>query len=131
MSIIGIRVYRHFFVGFIRISKYSGLGSLRAIIQRVSYEVIFFFVLFCLIIIYLTFRRLLIFGFYLLILSFLFFLLVLAEVGRAPFDFTEGERELVRGYNLEYRSLIFIFLFLSEYGMLVLFRILLSRVFFI
>jgi len=37
------------------------------------------------------------------------------ELGRVPFDFFEGESELISGYNLEFRSIFFIYLFIIEY----------------
>jgi NADH:ubiquinone oxidoreductase subunit H len=43
----------------------------------------------------------------------------LMETNRAPFDLLEGERELIRGFNIEIRSLLFIFLFLREYGIII------------
>jgi len=39
----------------------------------------------------------------------------LAETNRSPFDFAEGESELVSGYNVEYSGPGFVILFLSEY----------------
>jgi NADH:ubiquinone oxidoreductase subunit H len=42
------------------------------------------------------------------------------ETNRAPFDLLEGERELIRGFNIEIGSLMFVLLFLSEYGMIII-----------
>jgi len=48
-------------------------------------------------------------------------LILLVETNRSPYDFAEGERELVSGYNIEYIGVLFAFIFLSEYGILVFF----------
>lgn len=68
-------------------------------------------------------------GLYLGCLSFGFFILILIELGRAPFDFSEAESELVRGYNLEYSGILFLFLFLREYGLLLSFSLIFSSLF--
>ena len=47
----------------------------------------------------------------------------MAETNRTPFDFAEGESELVSGFNVEYRSGGFILLFLSEYVSILFMRI--------
>jgi len=55
---------------------------------------------------------------------------MVAESNRAPFDFAEGESELVRGFNIEYSSGSFIFIFLGEYGMLIAVSIITGVIFF-
>lgn len=97
---------------------YAILGAVRARAQRISYEVCFYFVLFFPLFLCFSFSPRVNFRVSSLFLPYIIIILVviLAETNRAPFDFAEGERELVRGFNIEYSRVIFVILFLAEYG---------------
>ena len=57
-------------------------------------------------------------------------LCILAETNRAPFDFVEGESELVSGYNVEYRGGGFAVIFIAEYSRILLRRVIRAAIFF-
>jgi len=59
-----------------------------------------------------------------------FMISLLVELRRTPFDYVERERDLVRGFNTEYRRVSFVLLFLKEYGSLLFFSLLTSVLFF-
>lgn len=121
LSLTGLGVYGLLLSGWSSNSKYAILGCLRAIAQTISYEVSISLIILCLIIFVFGFNfiNFIHYSFWFLIYSLpLFYSWLcscLAETNRSPFDFAEGERELVRGFNVEYSGAGFSFIFLSEY----------------
>lgn len=49
-------------------------------------------------------------------IALVWFTRTVAETNRAPFDFAEGESELVSGFNVEFRGGLFAIIFLAEYA---------------
>lgn len=131
LSLVGILVYFILFSGLFSVRKYSLLGSIRRRRQSISFELVFFFLLFIVINYFkrFSFTPGIIFVFN-IGLVFIIFLVVLVELGRTPFDFPESERELVSGYNTEYRRSLFVLVFLREYGFMIFFSCLLRGIFF-
>nr|WJW73306.1 NADH dehydrogenase subunit 1 [Malcus inconspicuus] len=118
----GLGVYGLMFSGWSSNSNYSMLGCLRSLAQTISYEVSMALIMLCLFIFTfgLSFINFNLYQYaWFITLSFpLFFCWLstcLAETNRAPFDFAEGESELVSGFNVEYSGSGFAFIFLSEY----------------
>lgn len=124
LIIRSIVVYVLFILGWRRENVYGVLGGLRRSSQIVAYEVIIFFLM-VLVAIYYSRWNLLNYKFsvwYILDLFVIWLLILLVETNRRPYDFAEGERELVSGYNIEYIGVLFAYIFIAEYGILVFFR---------
>nr|WDA93957.1 NADH dehydrogenase subunit 1 [Phyllomyza sp.] len=120
----GLGVYTIMIAGWSSNSNYALLGGLRAVAQTISYEVSLALVLLSFVFLINSFNFLMFFN-YQINLWFIFFMypfmlvwlmISLAETNRTPFDFAEGESELVSGFNVEYSSGGFALIFLAEYS---------------
>ena len=130
-------VYTVLGTGWVSNSKYSFLGGLRGIAQTISYEVRLILLLFTLLILIETFEVKVIKDsgiiLVLLVLIPIFFIWLvscIAETNRTPFDFVEGEREIVSGFNIEYGGFEFAILFISEYINIIFMGFIISIIFF-
>nr|YP_010716198.1 NADH dehydrogenase subunit 1 [Parnassius honrathi]WDE75947.1 NADH dehydrogenase subunit 1 [Parnassius honrathi] len=117
-------VYTVMVAGWSSNSNYSLLGGLRAVAQTISYEVSLALIMLSSIMLIMDFNMMkffiyqdLIWFFFLMLpLSMCWISSSLAETNRTPFDFAEGESELVSGFNIEYSSGGFALIFLAEYS---------------
>nr|UYB78378.1 NADH dehydrogenase subunit 1 [Ornithodoros hermsi] len=119
-------------------SKYALLGSFRGLAQVISYEVSLAVILMSVVYLMSSYNLLKLVGFqeeywmiWGMVSLFLMWLIsCLAETNRSPFDLSEGESELVSGFNIEYGGYGFAFLFMSEYGNIIFMSMVSSLMFF-
>lgn len=138
LCITRLGVYTVIVAGWSSNSNYALLGGLRAVAQTISYEVRLALILlrFIFLIGNYNFLNFFIYQKYIWFIVFCFplglvwFASCLAETNRTPFDFAEGESELVSGFNVEYRRGGFALIFLAEYSS-ILFISMLFRVIFL
>lgn len=137
-ALSSVGVYAILMSGWSSNSKYAFLGALRAAAQMISYEVsiglIIISAILCVGSLNLTTfvqtqQQTIWFLFPLLPAAFMFFISCLAETNRAPFDLTEGESELVSGFNVEYSSMSFALFFLAEYSHIIFMSFLFALLF--
>nr|YP_003875520.1 NADH dehydrogenase subunit 1 [Ellipes minuta]ADD97008.1 NADH dehydrogenase subunit 1 [Ellipes minuta] len=131
-------VYCVMIAGWSSNSNYSLLGSLRAIAQTISYEVSMALIVLSVVLLVDGFNMIDLYAFqrggvWFVFMFFPLFLMwfttCLAETNRTPFDFAEGESELVSGFNVEYSSGGFALIFLAEYAMILFMSVLISLMF--
>jgi len=132
LAISSLGVYGTVIAGWSSNSKYPFFSAMRASAQMISYEVSIGFILICVVLWAGTFNMNgivlaqkghvfgLLNGFVFNPLLFpmwvMFLISGMAETGRAPFDLTEAESELVAGYQTEYSSMSFALYWLGEYA---------------
>nr|CAH59805.1 NADH dehydrogenase subunit 1 [Zygaena felix hemerocallis] len=117
-------VYSVMIAGWSSNSNYALLGGLRSVAQTISYEVSLVLIMMSSIIFVMDFNLMMFseyqniiwFFFMMIPLSLCWFSSSLAETNRTPFDFAEGESELVSGFNVEYSSGGFALIFMAEYS---------------
>nr|YP_232831.1 NADH dehydrogenase subunit 1 [Eriocheir sinensis]AAP22062.1 NADH dehydrogenase subunit 1 [Eriocheir sinensis]ACJ44981.1 NADH dehydrogenase subunit 1 [Eriocheir sinensis]AJD76859.1 NADH dehydrogenase subunit 1 [Eriocheir sinensis]APP94042.1 NADH dehydrogenase subunit 1 [Eriocheir sinensis] len=135
---LSVGVYSTMVAGWSSNCKYSLLGSLRAVAQTISYEVSLALILLSFVMLIGGFN-LELFNkyqnyFWFVVISFplsmVWFSSCLAETNRTPFDFSEGESELVSGFNTEYGAGGFALIFMAEYAS-ILFMSVLFVIFFL
>lgn len=134
LALISIGVYPVMLAGWSSNRKYAELGRLRNIAQTISYEVRLALVV-AIIIFNLRILRLsevrhsyLNLSIWPLLLG-VWLTVVIAETNRTPFDFAEGESELVSGFNTEYSSNKFAVVFMAEYARIYFFSALRALIF--
>nr|YP_010044061.1 NADH dehydrogenase subunit 1 [Hybognathus amarus]QJU11683.1 NADH dehydrogenase subunit 1 [Hybognathus amarus]QPF22485.1 NADH dehydrogenase subunit 1 [Hybognathus amarus] len=128
LALSSLAVYSILGSGWASNSKYALIGALRAVAQTISYEVSLGLILLSVIVFsggytlqtFNTAQE----AVWLLIpawpLAAMWYISTLAETNRAPFDLTEGESELVSGFNVEYAGGPFALFFLAEYANILL-----------
>nr|YP_009918260.1 NADH dehydrogenase subunit 1 [Fulvetta vinipectus]QLX47470.1 NADH dehydrogenase subunit 1 [Fulvetta vinipectus] len=138
LAMSSLAVYSILWSGWASNSKYALIGALRAVAQTISYEVTLAIILLSIILLTgnYTLGTLAIAQepIYLIFpcwpLAMMWYVSTLAETNRAPFDLTEGESELVSGFNVEYAAGPFALFFLAEYANIMLMNTLTAILFF-
>nr|YP_009742840.1 NADH dehydrogenase subunit 1 [Cryptalaus yamato]QID91202.1 NADH dehydrogenase subunit 1 [Cryptalaus yamato] len=124
LCVSSLGVYTIMMAGWSSNSNYSLLGGLRCVAQTISYEVSLALILLSFLVLIsgvsifglVLYQEYVWFFFLGLPLALVWFVSSLAETNRTPFDFAEGESELVSGFNIEYSSGGFALIFLAEYS---------------
>lgn len=127
-AVSSLSVYGVLMSGWASNNKYAFFGAIRAAAQMISYEVsiglIILSVIVCVGKLNITSivesQKEIWYIIPLFPAFFMFFVSALAETNRAPFDLSEGESELVSGFNVEYSGMTFALFFLAEYSHIIL-----------
>nr|YP_009171538.1 NADH dehydrogenase subunit 1 [Comicus campestris]AJW76393.1 NADH dehydrogenase subunit 1 [Comicus campestris] len=130
-------VYSVMMAGWSSNSNFALLGGMRAVAQTISYEVSMALILMSMLFLVEDFMLLKFmfnqeyvwFSFVGFPLMLIWFASCLAETNRTPYDFAEGESELVSGFNVEYSSGGFALIFMAEYASILFMSMLLVMLF--
>lgn len=125
LAILSVGVYGIIIGGWASNNKYSLMGAMRAGSQMISYELAMGLSIISIVMMSgtLSLKEIAVqqagmnWNIFYQPLAFIIFLVCsFAETNRAPFDMSEGEHELVGGYNLEYSSMKMGFYLFAEYA---------------
>nr|YP_009166989.1 NADH dehydrogenase subunit 1 [Choloepus hoffmanni]ALC79272.1 NADH dehydrogenase subunit 1 [Choloepus hoffmanni] len=138
LAVSSLAVYSILWSGWASNSKYALIGALRAVAQTISYEVTLAIILLSLVLMNGSFTLSTLTTTqehtWLILptwpLAMMWFTSTLAETNRAPFDLSEGESELVSGFNVEYAAGPFALFFMAEYTNIILMNSLTTALFF-
>nr|AHW99237.1 NADH dehydrogenase subunit 1 [Martes zibellina] len=138
LAMSSLAVYSILWSGWASNSKYALIGALRAVAQTISYEVTLAIILLSVLLMNGSFTLSTLITtqehLWLILpawpLAMMWFISTLAETNRAPFDLTEGESELVSGFNVEYAAGTFALFFLAEYANIIMMNVLTTILFF-
>lgn len=137
LCVRSVNVYSIILSGWGSNSKYALLGSLRGVAQTISYEITMALILLIGLLVKMSIdmRKIRLSSYSILFLIIfpvvlIWFVTNLAETNRTPFDFAEGESELVSGFNIEYGSRLFALIFIAEYCNILFISLVTSLVFF-
>nr|YP_009164652.1 NADH dehydrogenase subunit 1 [Eclectus roratus]AJG35623.1 NADH dehydrogenase subunit 1 [Eclectus roratus] len=137
LAMSSLAVYSILWSGWASNSKYALIGALRAVSQTISYEVTLAIILLSMVMLsgnytmttLATSQEPLYLMFSSWPLAMMWYISTLAETNRSPFDLTEGESELVSGFNVEYSAGPFALFFLAEYANIMLMNTLTTLLF--
>ena len=135
LIILSLNVYPLLLRGWSSNRTYAFLGSIRGVAQTISYEIRIAFIILRIfsIIRFLSLRKIRreksLEGLFFLPILFTWLVRIVAELNRTPFDFSEGESELVSGFNIEYGAVKFAIFFIAEYSIIIGLRIFSSVIF--
>nr|WNO18534.1 NADH dehydrogenase subunit 1 [Eulepetopsis sp.] len=137
LCLSALNVYGTLIAGWSSNSKYALIGALRAVAQTISYEVSMSLIILSILFISYSFSLNYTMETFMYIWSLLlmapmamiWFSSCAAETNRAPFDFAEGESELVSGFNIEYGGAGFALIFLAEYANIILMSMITATLF--
>jgi len=123
-TILSFNIYPLIAAGWASNRNYATIGALRGVAQTISYEVSFALTILILLVNCgrLSLQSLIVATaywhkvFFLAPVAAFWLIACLAETNRTPFDFAEGESELVSGFNVEYGRVGFALIFIAEYA---------------